>query len=139
MTESKEFSAIASGIDIVDVGRLASRLEQYPRLAARLFSHAERDYCSACTSPEESLAARFAAKEAAFKALGTGWPEISWLDVEVVSDRGRPALRFGGRAAQLAGGCETSVSLSHDSGLAVAQVVILRTSPARDGQDRDGS
>jgi holo-[acyl-carrier protein] synthase len=77
----------------------------------------------------ESYAARFAAKEAAMKALGTGWDHgVRWVDVEIVrEDGGRPELRFHGKAAEIAAqlGCRSAnVSLSHTSDNAIAQVIL---------------
>jgi holo-[acyl-carrier protein] synthase len=116
---------LGTGIDIVDVGRLERLLEQWPAMAARLFTEAERSYADRRHRPAEHLAARFAAKEATFKALGTGWPALGWHDVEVVStDRG-PRLTLAGSAAALAGEATALVSLSHDGGLAIAQVLLV--------------
>lgn len=114
-------SIVGIGVDVVDVARLAERLARVPRLAARLFTPAERDL------PVRSLAARFAAKEAVGKALGNPG-DLSWQDVEVArADGGRPVLVVRGAAA--ARGEELGVgawhlSLSHDAGLATAFVVL---------------
>lgn len=119
------------GVDIVDVGRLARRLAEWPRLARRLFTGGELLYAQSRSRPDESLAARLAAKEATFKALGGGWPQISWHDVEVVSIGGRPELLLGESALRLAGGAAPSVSLSHDGGFAIAQVLLQVVTPVR--------
>ena len=115
---------IHTGIDIVEVARLQSALDRWPRLAARLFTAEELRYAASRPHPAESLAARFAAKEAAMKALGEGWPKVSWQDIEVVRGKGRPELKLTGRAAALAGDGRLAVSLAHDGGVAVAQVVL---------------
>ena len=115
---------IHTGIDIVQVARLEAALERWPRLAERLFTAEERRYAAGRPHPAESLAARFAAKEAAMKALGQGWPRISWQDIEIVRGEGRPELRLTGRAASLAGDGRLAVSLAHDGGVAVAQVIL---------------
>ena len=115
---------IHTGIDVVQVARLRAALERWPRLALRLFTEEERRYAAGRPHPDESLAARFAAKEATMKALGQGWPRISWQDIEVVRGQGRPELRLTGRAAALAGGGRLAVSLAHDGGIAVAQVIL---------------
>jgi holo-[acyl-carrier protein] synthase len=115
---------IRVGVDVVDIARLGRALERYPRLADRLFTPREKLYARERARPVEHLAARVAAKEATFKALGYGWPRVSWLEVEVVSDRGRPSLVLTGRAAELARGETPSVSLSHDGGIAIAQVIL---------------
>jgi len=115
---------IHTGIDVVEVARLEAALERWPRLAERLFTAEERRYAAGRPHPVESLAARFAAKEATMKALGQGWPRISWQDIEVVRGKGRPELRLTGRAAALAGDGRLAVSLAHDGGVAVAQVIL---------------
>ena len=115
---------IHTGIDVVEVARLAAALERWPRLAARLFTDEELRYAGTRPYPVESLAARFAAKEATMKALGEGWPKVSWRDIEIVRGEGRPELRLSGRAAALAGDGLLAVSLAHDGGVAVAQVIV---------------
>jgi holo-[acyl-carrier protein] synthase len=115
---------IQTGIDLVEVARLESALERWPRLAQRLFTDEERRYAASRPHPADSLAARFAAKEATMKALGQGWPKVSWQDIEIVRGDGRPELRLTGRAAALAGDGRLAVSLAHDGGIAVAQVIL---------------
>jgi len=115
---------IHTGIDVVEVARLEAALERWPRLAERLFTAEERRYAAGRPHPAESLAARFAAKEATMKALGHGWPRVSWQDIEIVRGVGRPELRLTGRAAALAGDGRLAVSLAHDGGVAVAQVIL---------------
>ncbi|MEU6407601.1 holo-ACP synthase [Microbispora sp. NPDC046933] len=111
---------VGIGVDVVEVARLGAALERTPALRRRLFTDAEG------ALPLESLAARFAAKEAVAKALGAP-PGLRHLDAEVVRDgRGRPELRITGRAAEVArdlGVRRWHVSLSHDGGMAVAYVV----------------
>jgi holo-[acyl-carrier protein] synthase len=116
---------IRIGIDLVDIARLADRMETWPRMANRLFTSGEQEYSLGKRNPAQHFAARFAAKEAAFKALGDGWPALSWTDVEVVSDGGRPALHLRGRAAEMAGECTALLSLSHDAGIAIAEVLLI--------------
>lgn len=116
---------LGMGVDIVDVARLERLLEQWPRMAGRLFTDAERSYASRRHHPAEHLAARYAAKEATFKALGTGWPAIRWHDVEVVPTERGPRLALAGAAAELAGDATAMVSLSHDGGMAIAQVLLV--------------
>lgn len=120
---------IQIGIDIVAVARLESALALWPRLADRLFTSEERRYAQTRARPGEHLAARFAAKEAAFKALGVGWPRVSWQDVEVVSTGGPPSLVLRGRAAELAAGLSALVSLAHDGGMAAATVLLVAQDP----------
>ncbi len=91
----------------------------------RIFTEGEQKYCLSRPNPAQHFAARFAAKEAAFKALGDGWPKLSWTDVEVVSESRQPGLVLRGRASEMAGGCTPLVSLSHDAGVAIAEVVLI--------------
>ena len=116
---------IVIGVDLVDVARLERLLEQWPRMAARLFTEAERAYAGGRHRPAQHLAARYAAKEATFKALGSGWPSVGWHDVEVVSTEQAPRLVLRGRAAAMAGPAQAMVSLSHDGGLAIAYVLLV--------------
>lgn len=121
---------IGIGIDLVEVERVRAMLERHPvRARARLFTASEVDHCRQGRDPAESFAARFAAKEALFKALGTGLSEgASWRDVEVVStDRGAPRLRLHGTTLRIAaerGVARTHVSLTHTRHLAGAYVVL---------------
>ena len=107
-------------------------LGRTPRFRERVFTARERDYCDArgAASPQH-YAARFAAKEAALKALGTGWSGgVGWQDVEVVNDSsGRPELVLSGTALELfrlAGATRAHLSLSHTAEHAVAQVIFER-------------
>ena len=118
------------GIDVVEVGRIRDSLERFGhRMEARLFTAEELEYCRGHKDPLPHLAARFAAKEAASKALGTGMSEgVAFRQIEVLQPGGRvPTLRF--RDAALARyqalGCSAShLTLAHDGGLAVACVVL---------------
>lgn len=118
---------IRLGIDIVDIARLKDRMDSWPKLADRMFTKAEQQYCLSRPHPPQHFAARAAAKEATFKALGEGWPLVRWTDVEVVSgaNRGRPVLVLTGRAAELAGDSAPVVSLAHDAGVAIAEVLLV--------------
>jgi holo-[acyl-carrier protein] synthase len=114
------------GIDVVPVERFAASLARTPSLADRLFTAGERVTASGSARTPESLAARFAAKEALAKALGGGG-EMAWTDAEVlVDDAGRPSLAVRGtvqaRAAAL-GVTRLHLSLSHDGGIAAATVI----------------
>ena len=111
----------------MEVSRVARLLRRYERAEARLFTSGEIEYCG---SRSERLAARFAAKEAVFKALGSGKGEgMRWHDVEVVNAaNGRPAVRLDGAVAELArrsGVREVEISLSHTHELAIAQAVAV--------------
>ena len=118
------------GVDIAQVSRIAQSLERFgERMERRLFTAGELAYCRAHKDPLPHLAARFAAKEAASKALGTGMSGgVGWTQIEVLQPGGCvPELRFSGAALErfTALGCERShLSLSHDAGLAVACVVL---------------
>jgi holo-[acyl-carrier protein] synthase len=117
---------VGIGIDVVPVERFAESLARTPSLAARLFTEAEMVTPSGAARSAESLAARFAAKEALAKALGGGGGML-WTDAVVsVDDVGRPVLAVSGtvaaRAAAL-GVTRWHVSLSHDGGIAAATVL----------------
>lgn len=118
---------IRLGVDIVDIARLEERMQTWPRLADRLFTPNEQAYCLSKPLSGQHFAARVAAKEATFKALGTGWPGVSWTDVEVVSGAGRrrPTLMLTGHAAELAGECTALLSMAHDAGVAIAEVLLV--------------
>ena len=111
------------GVDVVDLARFERAVSRTPRLKERLFAESERGL------PLRSLAGRFAAKEALMKALGdaTG---VTWHDMEVVSDaEGNPSMRLTGAAAEIAarrGITDIHLSMSHDAGVAIAQVVVER-------------
>ena len=113
------------GIDLLDIERLERALERRPRLAARLFTEAERAYAAGRARPVMHLAARFCAKEAVAKALGlTGW---SFRDVEVVATGAAPEVRLTGSAARRAEelGVSARVSLTHTDIVAGAVAVLL--------------
>lgn len=114
-------SIVGVGVDVVEVARLEKALARTPTLRKRLFTDAEVEGRSI-----ESLAARFAAKEAVAKVLGAPG-HLAWRDAEVVTaERGRPTLVVHGAAAEVAAGLGIRVwhvSLSHDGGMATAMVV----------------
>ena len=117
---------VGVGIDVVLVERFALALQRTPRMAERLFTPAEQVTRAGVARSAESLAARFAAKEALAKALGAGGG-MHWTDAEVVvDDVGRPSLVVRGTVAQRAaslGVTRWHVSLSHDGGIASATVI----------------
>ena len=117
---------VGVGIDVVPVARFRQALERTPSLAARLFTDAELITDSGGPRPAESLAARFAAKEAVAKALGAGGGML-WTDAEVETDAaGRPQVVVRGTVAERAAGLGVTawhVSLSHDGGIAAATVI----------------
>ena len=120
---------IAHGVDIIEVQRIAEMLERHgQQFLDRVFTAGEQGYSAESRRRNEHLAARFAAKEAVLKALGTGWRSgIAWTDVEVVPlPSGQPTVRLHGRAAEIAGEQRISawsLSLSHTSNYAVASVI----------------
>lgn len=118
---------LRTGVDIVEVNRVKRAIEQYgERFTGRIFTDAEYAYCRGRFI---SLAARFAAKEAVSKALGTGIGDYGWLDIEIaVDESGMPVVKLHGRAAEIAhnlGLVEWSISLSHTENQAVAFVVAM--------------
>ncbi len=117
------------GVDIVEIERMRRALHRTPAMKERLFSAAERAYCDGRKKPEIHYAMRFAAKEAVLKALGTGFSGMRFTDVEVErDDRGRPAPRLSGRAAEVAGErgiVEMHLSLSFTHTTAVASAVAI--------------
>jgi holo-[acyl-carrier protein] synthase len=117
---------IGVGIDVVPVERFAAALERTPAMAARLFTPNELVSGSGIARAPESLAARYAAKEALAKALGAGGG-MHWTDAEVRTDEvGRPFLNVSGtvaKRAQSLGVTHWHVSLSHDGGIASATVI----------------
>ena len=121
---------IGSGIDLVEIGRIRQSLDRFgERFLDRVFTKAEQAYCLRKRNAAESLAARFAAKEAGAKALGTGISRgVSWLDIEVVREPGgRPRLRFLGNAQNIAdrlGVVRVALSLAHTGEISVASVVL---------------
>ncbi len=121
---------LALGLDLCTVSRLRTAAARHPRLLERVFTEAERGAALRRKDPWPSLAARFAAKEAALKALGTGWSGgIGWRDVEVTGGAGHPpGLRFHGRAlvrAEALGVRGALVSLTHEKDTAAAAVLLL--------------
>lgn len=123
---------ISIGIDIIEVARIREVLLRTPRFADRVFTAAERAYCdSRGVVAAQHYAARFAAKEAALKALQTGWRGgISWQDVEISArESGAPYLIFRGEVLAVFekfGATATHLSMSHTSEHAIAQVVLER-------------
>jgi holo-[acyl-carrier protein] synthase len=121
---------IGSGIDLVEIVRIQQSIDRYgERFLDRIFTGAEQAFCLRKRKSAESFAARFAAKEAAAKALGTGINHgVSWLEIEVVRERGaRPTIQFHGRAAEVAarlGAARAALSITHTADLAMASVLL---------------
>ena len=121
---------VGSGIDLIDIGRIQHSMDRYgSRFLDRVYTAAEQAYCLRKRNAAESFATRFAAKEAAAKALGTGISYgVTWREIEVTrASSGKPGVRFHGRAAQFAarlGVTRAALSLSHTSAIAIASVVL---------------
>ena len=116
---------LTTGVDIIEVERVQQVLDRWgQRFLDRIFTEGEQTYCR---GRAPNLAARFAAKEATMKALGTGVRGVSWKDIEVVRARsGAPSIRLTGRAQQRfesLGLSHLALSMSHTKGNAVAMVV----------------
>jgi holo-[acyl-carrier protein] synthase len=121
---------VGTGIDVVEVPRVAAAIERFGRrFLERIYTESEIRYCESKANRMERYAARFAAKEAAMKALGTGWNRgVRWRDIEVRRlPGGRPTLVFSGKAAEFAAGLGTknaALSLTHTASEAIAQVIL---------------
>lgn len=121
---------VGTGIDIAEVRRIRDSIERFgSRFLERIFTDAERRYCDSKANRIERYAARFAAKEAAMKALGTGWNHgVRWRDCEVIRmPGGRPTMLFHGKAGDFAaklGVKNAALSLSHTEEQAIAQVIL---------------
>ena len=123
---------VATGVDLVELSRVEELLSaQRDRFLARVYTAAEIDYCDRQARPTESFAARFAAKEAVMKCLGTGWADgVAFTDVEVVRvEGGAVGIRVTGRSAEVAaelGIARFHLSLSHTDQHAIAFAVAER-------------
>ena len=121
---------IGTGVDLIEVARIAHSIERYgERFLRRVYTDHEIAYCRGRRVSAESFAARFAAKEAGAKALGTGISRgVTWNEFQVARNPGgRPVLELRGRAALLAkelGVRAISLSLTHTGSLAMATVVM---------------
>src|SRR5262245_6265720 len=121
---------IGIGIDATEIDRIAAAIDRYgERFLNRVFTDAEVAYCARKRVPAPHFAGRFAAKEAAMKALGTGHSHgVLWRDVEVVRLGGPPQLRFHGGAARRFASMRASsslLSITHSETLAIAQVLVI--------------
>jgi holo-[acyl-carrier protein] synthase len=120
---------IGMGIDVEEVERVRGAMErQGERFLKRIFTEKERVYCEQFKDKYERYAGRFAVKEAAMKALGTGWSRgVRWVDIEVLRLRGgRPTLELKGEARKIAdklGVKNIAISITHTSKQAMAQVI----------------
>jgi holo-[acyl-carrier protein] synthase len=121
---------VGTGIDIAEVKRIRKSIDRFgERFLQRIYTPGEMRYCNSKANRVERYAARFAAKEAAMKALGTGWSRgVRWRDCEVVRlPGGRPTLLFHGKAGEFAaelGVKNVALSISHTVEQAFAQVIL---------------
>jgi holo-[acyl-carrier protein] synthase len=123
-------NVLGIGIDATDIPRVAAIVSRYgDRFLQRVFTKGELAYCTKRRDPSPHLAGRFAAKEATFKALGTGWSrDVNWQDVEVFRGAGPPELRLHRGAAdraQVLGASRLLLTITHSELLAIAQVVLV--------------
>jgi holo-[acyl-carrier protein] synthase len=121
---------IGLGLDATEIDRIVDMIERYgDRFLQRVFTEGEIAYCRRRRKPAIHFAGRFAAKEAAMKALGTGHARgVIWRGIEVVRRAGPPQLLFhGGAAARFAamGGGSSLLTITHTDALALAEVLIL--------------
>jgi holo-[acyl-carrier protein] synthase len=121
---------VGTGIDIAEVDRIGQSIERFgDRFLHRIYTAAEIRYCDSKANRVERYAGRFAAKEAAMKALGTGWNHgVRWRDCEVTRmPGGRPTMNFHGKAGEFAarlGVKNIALSISHTEEQAIAQVIL---------------
>jgi holo-[acyl-carrier protein] synthase len=121
---------IGTGVDIVEIARLRKAVERLKdRFIQRVFTTDEQQFCNQHRDPAPYYAARFAAKEAVFKALGTGWAKgVTWQDVEVFRQQQEaPTLILHGEAQRLSrlmGATKVHLSLSHSEQSAIAMVIM---------------
>jgi len=120
---------VGLGLDIAEVGRVKAAIERHGEVfLRRVYTPREREYCERFKNKFERYAGRFAAKEAAMKALGTGWSRgVRWVDVEVVREQGgRPTMALSGEAGKVAerlGVKRIALSITHTGEQALAQVI----------------
>ncbi len=121
----------AHGIDVVECSRLEEAISRHgEKFLHRVFTEAELAYCQGRKRKIEHLSGRFAAKEAIFKVLGTGWAKgISWTDAEICNDEaGRPYVVLSGRCKEIAetlGLAKILISITHTSSAAMASAIGL--------------
>jgi len=120
---------VGLGVDIAEISRIEAAIRRYgEHFLHRLFTPAEIEYCNSHRNRFERYAGRFAAKEAAMKALGTGWRRgVRWVDIEVVREpAGKPTLRLAGQAGLFAaqlGVRNIVLSITHSGDTALAEVI----------------
>lgn len=120
---------VGIGVDLAEVAALQAKMKSDERVATRMFTTTEREYCSALANPYRHFAGTAAAKEAVMKALGTGWTDdVDWLDISTERvDSGRPVVVLSGGALTAATALNARnylISISHDGAYAVACAVL---------------
>jgi len=121
---------VGLGVDIAEIDRIQAAITRHgEKFLERVFTPAEIAYCKRYRHNAERFAGRFAAKEAAMKALGTGWSNgVRWVDIEVTRmPSGRPTLSFHGAAQEIARKLnmrQTSLSITHSGNTAFAEVIL---------------
>ncbi len=117
------------GVDIIEISRIKNSIQKYSgKFEERVFTPKEINYCRSKADPFKHFAARFAAKEAVLKSLGTGMAQgISWKDMEILNqESGRPILSLTGKGRELFNSLklkDIQISISHDKIYAVAQAI----------------
>jgi holo-[acyl-carrier protein] synthase len=120
---------VGLGLDIAEIDRIQAAITRHGApILERLYTPAEVAYCESHRNKFERYAGRFAAKEAAMKALGTGWRRgVRWRDIEIIRERsGKPTLALKGAAKRIAEGLSVrniSVTITHSGNLALAEVI----------------
>jgi len=120
---------VGLGLDITEVDRIRAAIDRHGRaFLERIFTPAEIAYCERHRNHAERFAGRFAAKEAAMKALGTGWARgVRWVDIEVVREpSGKPTLNLSGATREIAdrlGVTNIALTITHSGNTALAQVI----------------
>jgi holo-[acyl-carrier protein] synthase len=120
---------VGLGLDIAEIDRIEAAITRHGApILERLYTPAEVAYCESHRNKFERYAGRFAAKEAAMKALGTGWRRgVRWRDIEVIRERsGKPSLALKGAAKRIAEGLgvkNISITITHSGNLALAEVI----------------
>ena len=121
---------VGIGLDLAEVDRIEAAIAKHgERFLTRVYTEAERRYCESKSNKFERFAGRFAAKEAAMKAIGTGWKRgVAWRDFEVMrAPSGQPIIVFHGKAAEIANAMKVKkalVTITHSEKSAIAQVLL---------------